>query len=92
MTMFTKKQGIYTPLSREQMRRFRRTDQVCAADRAGESLLYTTRALAAWLAAVQRKALRLDATDLVVTRLPNVERLQSDCDKLERALEEMRRA
>lgn len=91
MTLYTRKEGKWIALSRDQIRRMRRVDQVVCVEKNAQQLVNTSRALAAWMEAVQRKALKLDATDLVVTRLPNVERVQLQCDALDRALKELRR-
>ncbi len=91
MTLYTKKKGQLVELTRDQIRRMRRVDQVCCVEKSAQQVLNTSRALAGWLEAVQRKSLHLDASDLVVTRLPNVDRIQLQCDALDTALRELRR-
>lgn len=90
MTLYTKKQGNYIELDRDQIRTLRRVDQVVAAEKASQKLINTARALALWMNGVQRRALKMDAHDLTVTRLPNVERLMAEIDTAQRALEELR--
>jgi hypothetical protein len=91
MTIFTKKGGNFVPLTREQIRRMRRVDQVVAVEKLSQQLLNTSRALAGWMESVEKKHLKMDAHDLVVTRLPNIERVQLQCDALDKALKELRR-
>lgn len=91
MTLYTKKKGAMVEMTRDQIRRMRRVDQVVSVEKNAQKVLVTSRALAAWLEGVQKKALHLDASDLVVTRLPNVERVQLQCDALDKALKELRR-
>lgn len=85
MTLYTKKKGQYQELTREQVRRLRRVNEVIELQTKANTLMRTTRALAAWLETVQKKHLKLDAKDLAVTRLPNVERLRSLCDAVDKA-------
>ncbi len=91
MTLYTKKQGNLIPLTKDQIKRMRRVDQVCCVEKSAQQILNTARALAGWLESVQRKSLKLDASDLVVTRLPNVDRVHLQCDALDTALRELRR-
>lgn len=91
MTLYTKKKGEFIPMTRQQIRKLRRVEEVVRVQKASAKLVLTSRALAAWLASVQRKGLRLDAVDMVVTRLPNVERLQALCDDAADANDQLRR-
>lgn len=91
MTLYTRKNGSFIPLTKQQIQRMRRVDVVVRAEKKSAELARSTRALAAWLSGIQKRALRLDAMDLRVTRLPNVERLQILCDETDKALEELRK-
>lgn len=86
MTLYTRKKGEYVALNREQVRRLRRTNDVVSLQNDAQKLARSTRALSTWLMAIQRKALRLDAQDLVVTRLPNIDRLLSLADAVDMAV------
>lgn len=90
MSLYTRKKGVYVELSREQVRRLRRTSDVIALQNDAQKLARSTRALAAWLLTIQRKALRMDAQDLVVTRLPNVDRLLTLADHVDKDVLQLR--
>lgn len=86
MTIYTRKKGEFVALTREQARQWKRTSEVMTLQGDAQKMARSVRALAAWLLTVQRKALRLDVNDLAVTKLPNVDRLLSQADAIDKAI------
>lgn len=89
MTLYTKKAGQYSELSKDDLRKLRRTSQVMALQVSSRHLTARTRALAAWLLGIHKLAearggvIKLAPEDLAVTRLPNVDSLLSLADEVD---------
>lgn len=86
MTLYTRnvQDGTFAPLTRDQIRKIKRTDEVHALRRSAEKVKMTTLALASWLESVDRKSKKLDTFDLPVINTPNVARLRKLCADMER--------
>lgn len=90
MTLYTKKEGQYVALTREQVRRLRRNSEVMALQVSSLHLAATTRALAAWMRAIHQRNLKFEPADFVVVRLPNVDRVLSQCDEVSKRVDTLR--
>lgn len=91
-TLYVLKDGRHEALSRDTIRNIKQIDQIKKVKQAAYRQTRAMKALAGWLLTIQRKGLRLDAKDMVLTRLPNIDRLLSMCDETSAALEELRDA
>lgn len=91
MALYTRKKGVYVVLTREQIRRMQRQDEVLRLQGGALNAARSLRALSSWLMAVQKKALKLDKEDLVVTRLPNIDRLLSMADAIDKSVHVLKR-
>lgn len=87
MTLYYRREGKFVPFTADQIKRFKRSDEVSRLRHDADKLQRTTKALAVWLGSVQYKALQLDARDLMVTRLPNIDRIMAVCDDVQHALQ-----
>jgi hypothetical protein len=88
MTIYTRKNGEYFELTKDQVRKLRRTSEVIALQVSSRKLLSRTRALAAWLLSIQQRAekkgtLALSNSDLIVARLPNIDDLLALADEVD---------
>lgn len=101
MALYTRKDGEYVKLTREQVRKLRRTSQVLALQIAAQHLAVQVRAIADWLRLIENRleafqtkpgsAVRLYPSDFKVTRLPNVPHIRGLADQVDRINAELRK-
>jgi len=71
MSLYTRKKGEYTRLTRAQVRRLRRVNEVNELLKWSRHASTTLHALEAFLERVDRRANKIAPSDMVVARLPN---------------------
>lgn len=97
MTLYTRKNGEYLKLDRDQVRKLRRTDEVIALQVASTHLAARVRGHAAWLSCIMKSAaargdvLKLSPADLEVARLPNIELFHRLADDIYERVEALRK-
>lgn len=92
MALYTRKRSEYVKLTREQIRKLRRTNEVVQLQTDAKAAARVLRALSFWMISVDKRAMKLDRADLMVTRTPNVDRLLSMADKIDRDVHELRKS
>ena len=75
MTIYTKKNGKYVALTKDQIHRMQRRDHVLVLQKRSLLLANTMVAFIGWLDALDKKNMTLKDEDAVVAQLPNRKRL-----------------
>lgn len=92
MTLYTKKKGEFIPLTKEQVRRIRRTEQILTLQKQAWHMAVVLRAHADWLKGVERQSNTLRAGDIKVANLPNQERMRNMAKMAMDHVREMRKS
>lgn len=92
MALYRKHKGEYIELTTEQIKKLRRVDPVSRLQLKAEHAAYALIIHANWLRGIQRRSLKLDSSDLIVTRLPNVEKMEVQANELLTLVGEVRKS
>lgn len=91
MALYTRKNGEFVKLTRDQVRKMRRNDKVIELQKAAMTNAAHLRALTEWVRAIRVKSNAVAPQDLYVSALPNQARLLYSCLKVDEAIEQLRR-
>ena len=92
MTLYTKKKGKLTALTRDQVRKLRRTDKVITLQKVAWAAAVTLNAHANWLKRVQQQGNSMKVHDLKVANLPNQERMKLLSQQVFESVNELRKS
>lgn len=90
MSLFTKKKGQYVQMTREQIRRLRRTAEVNLLLEQSKKAAITLTIMSAWLAHLDRNGRKLSQQDLIAASLPNRSKLLAIANNLAEASTKIR--
>lgn len=89
MTLYIKRKKAYVAMTKQEVRRLRRHEEVMALNVNARLASATLFALAGWLSVVDKQAKRMQSDDLYVASLPNQERLREISKKLDEAVKKV---
>lgn len=76
------KRGEFVALKPEAIAKLTKRSEIKNLRESSRALAGNMRALTLWLLAIQRQSMRMNSSDLTVSRLPNLERLINLTDKV----------
>lgn len=92
MALYTRKKGAFVKLTKEQIRRLRRYEQVLQLQVEARKASMQLRIFAAWLEGVDHKSKVLNSEELKLTKLPSRTRFVNQADNIDHALRVLRQA